>query len=431
MLNPYVALSVFCVEMLIGYIFFSNVFERKRSYTVCLISGAVCAVMCTAGNLLSHNSGVVNTVFSSILPCLFAWFCFRAKLHICFFYSMILVVVSGTIETFVISGFSNLLGAEFLDYNTNWFLFVLECSLSKILYFLVVLLLCRITSPDRGISRLPLILFFYPASCVICLALFWNIVTLPGISQGIQLNVSTAGILHMVSTILLFITYQHQLEKESKAIHMQARLQVEKSYYDILDQQNRQLMLYAHDAKNHLFAIRSLTDDPRIHQYIGTLTQQLTEYTRNCHSGNKLLDVMIGKYTLACDQKSIRFDYDVKLCNLNILEDMDLVAILGNLMDNALTAAETSREKFISLATARRNHYSILILTNSCDRAPDIRDGHLVTSKKDPRLHGFGLTSVAKTLARYQGDYEWSFSPEEMTFTVTVMIGEAQEFSAQ
>lgn len=427
MLNPYVALGVFSIEMLICYLFFSNVFSRRRSYAVCLVTGALCALLSTAGNLLSHNSGVVNTVTSSLLPCLFVWYCFRAKLFISFFYCLILVVVSGTIETFVISGFSVLLGTEFLDYNTNWLLFSLECSLSKILYFLVVLILCRIARPDKSKSKLPINLFFYPVACAVCLMLFWNIITQPGTSQSIRLGLSAAGILHMFSVIMLFITYQHQLEKESKAIHMRgevARLQMEKAYYDILEQQNHQLMLYAHDAKNHLSAIRSLTDDPRIHAYIGALSQQLAEHTRNCHSGNKLLDVMIGKYTLACEQKGIRFDYDVRLCNLSTLEDMDLVAILGNLMDNSLAAAEDSADKYISLATARRNHYSILVLTNSCSTAPDVRDGRLVTSKPDRHLHGFGLTSVEKVLGKYQGDYEWAFSPEEMSFTVTVMIGE-------
>lgn len=41
-----------------------------------------------------------------------------------------------------------------------------------------------------------------------------------------------------------------------------SRIQSEKNYYQILEQQNQQLMIYAHDAKNHLAAIRSLNRDP-------------------------------------------------------------------------------------------------------------------------------------------------------------------------
>ena len=64
-----------------------------------------------------------------------------------------------------------------------------------------------------------------------------------------------------VSTVLLGFTYQHQIEKDNEYMrvnHMLSQLQIEKNYYDILAQQNQQLMIYAHDAKNHLAAIRAL-----------------------------------------------------------------------------------------------------------------------------------------------------------------------------
>lgn len=40
-----------------------------------------------------------------------------------------------------------------------------------------------------------------------------------------------------------------------------SRLQIEQSYYQILEQQNQQLMMYAHDAKKHLTAIQDLNAD--------------------------------------------------------------------------------------------------------------------------------------------------------------------------
>ena len=54
-----------------------------------------------------------------------------------------------------------------------------------------------------------------------------------------------------------------------------ARLQTEQSYYQILEQQNQQLMIYAHDAKKHLAAIQALNDDPQIGNYVTALSQQL------------------------------------------------------------------------------------------------------------------------------------------------------------
>ena len=88
-------------------------------------------------------------------------------------------------------------------------------------------------------------------------------------------------------------------------------------------------MIYAHDAKKHLDAIQAINDDPRIGTYVQNLSKQLRDYTRNGHSGNRLLDIMIQKYTVDCEMRGIQFEYDVKVCNLSHLDDADLVTILG------------------------------------------------------------------------------------------------------
>lgn len=426
MMNPIVAVSVFSLEILICYIFFSNIFQRKRSNLICFLCGAIATLLAASCNLLSQNSGVINTIVSTVVQCTFAYICFHTKLYISFFYSLILVVIGGTAEVFVIFTFSHIMGVEFLAYNDNLMVLIMECSTSKIIYFLVTLIFSRIANPDSGMKKLPLTLFLYPVACSICLVLFWHIVTQPGLSLDIQFRLSIASVLHMVSTILLFITYQHQLEKESKAIHMQnevERLRVEKSYYDILEQQNQKLRIYAHDAKNHLTAIQSLTDDPQINQYIGSLSRQLADYTRICNSGNKMLDIMLHKYDLECRTKGIDFQYDVKLCNLSGIEDIDLVAILGNLMDNAMTAAARSKEKYIRLETGRHNAYQILTIRNSSDAAPQTEGDSLISSKKNKEYHGFGLKSVAQVLQKYQGDFDWNYDSATSQFAVTAMIG--------
>lgn len=150
---------------------------------------------------------------------------------------------------------------------------------------------------------------------------------------------------------------------------------------------------------------------------------QLKSYTSNCHSGNMMLDVIINKYVLDCEHRHIQFDYYVKSCNLKHVADIDLVAILGNLMDNALTAAQQSEKRFVSLETTIRNGYSVVIISNSCDTAPSTHAGNLVTAKEDKKLHGFGVKSVQKTLKKYHGDYSWEYNELQRTFVVTVMIG--------
>ncbi len=433
MLNPLFSTIVYLTEMLISYLFFCNIGNRRFSIFKCLVIGCLLFGTGSAMNLLGGNHAGVNTVVTIIMNISFAYICFDINLYLGAFYTCILIVIGGALEFVAISSISALSGSHFYDYNENANLFILECSISKILYFTAVFLLAKTVQSKKRTNTLPFNLLLYPVVAIGCFMIFWFTCAYPKTSYQIQSLLAIASIVLLLATILLFITYQHQVEKDRHAMQMQAelaRLESEKAYYDILEQQNEDLMAYAHDAKNHLAAIKSLNNDPQIEGYLSSLSKQLADYTRNCHSGNKMLDVMIHKFCVECEMRCIRFDYDVKLCNLSHMDDIDLVAILGNLLDNAITAAESSVSKFVSLATARRNGYCVLVVSNSCDTPPQTRGNHLVSSKENTKHHGFGMKNVTKTLKKYQGDFEWEYDDTCHTFTVTAMLADAVESTA-
>lgn len=425
MLNPIYSLCVYQVEMVIAYIFFSNIFERRIVKSKCILVGSILYTMGSLLNLVFGNNPTVNCFTTFFIVLLFSISAFRATPFQYAFNTAILVIGNMALEMAVIAVSSHLTGNGFLDYNNNTLLFIFEAVSCKSLYYLFVLIVIRISNPKGISSKVPVNFLIYPITSTFCLFIFFYICTRVGCSQHIQLLLAIAGGCLFISSLLLFVTYSHQVNKESEAIRVKselARIQTEKNYYQILDQQNQQLMMYAHDAKNHLAAIKSLNTDPQISRYISKLSEQLADYTHHCHSGNKLLDVMIHKYSVDCEMRGVCFDYDVRLCNLNKVEDIDLVAILGNLIDNAVSAAEKSEKKRVSLATAQRNSYSIIVITNSCDKPPKSNGNFLTTSKADYKAHGFGLKSVSKTLKKYQGDFEWEYDDNHHEFTVTVMV---------
>lgn len=139
------------------------------------------------------------------------------------------------------------------------------------------------------------------------------------------------------------------------------------------------MLLYAHDAKNHLATIKGLNNNPKIDKYLEKMTDSLTAYSNISHSGNMTLDVIINRYITECNLKNIKFSFDVRLSNLLFVDVIDLVAILDNLLDNALEAEEKSDRKAVSLETDYRNSYEVIIVTNSCAKNPvnDTLEGFL------------------------------------------------------
>ena len=418
---------VYQIEFLIAYSVFSGVGEKRFQTTVVLLIGTVIFSIGAVVNVLFSNSAWINLVTTLVINFLFAKFGFKLSSLIILFYSVMLDFFSAVFETITIVFISTVLEVGIYEYNSNGAILILEVIISKTLYFLLCLMVVKVAnSLNRTSVQPPTSFYIYPISTVLCTVFFHQICAYDSLSDRSQLQLAYLSVALLISTILLFLTYQHNLEKENEYLQAKSELdnlETKREYYEVLEHQNQQLMMYAHDAKNHLAAIQNLSGDPSIHEYVENLSEQLKSYTKASHSGNRILDVIISRYSSECEMRGIHFEYDVKACNLSGMEDIDVVAVLGNLMDNALSAAEHSAEKWLSLETTWRNTYSVLIVSNSCDAEPVARGNKLITTKKESRLHGYGLRSVRRTLKKYQGDYSWEYNEEKHQFVVTAMIG--------
>lgn len=425
MLNPYVSCIVYAFEMVITYIFLSRISEKKHSSVKCLLIGFLLFEIASLINLIGKNNILVNAVVAITVKAVFMYLFFQIRLLPCICYSITLEVLNFALELITIFSLSFFTKSNSTQVYNNLAFLLISCFTSKNLYFITCLILSGRISTRANSAGMPLRLFFYPISVTICLGIFWYICTLDEIGYTIQLLLSIASLIIFGSALLLFLTYQEQIDQNTEYINLKReydRLTIEKSYYDILAQQNEDLMIYVHDAKKHLATIESLNCGSDISTYVKALSDQLNRYSQNCHSGNKLLDVMINKYDSNCKSCGISFSYDFRQYNFRNVADIDLVAILGNLMDNAITAASVSAKKEISLETNYRNAYGVLIISNSCDSAPIVKGDQLLSSKDTPQIHGYGLKSVSKTLKKYQGDMMWEFDDAKHIFTMTVMI---------
>ena len=424
MLNPIVSSIVYLTEMLVVCVFYSRISENKVSIGKCLLVGFLLFEVASVVNVVFKNNVVINTGTSLVACFLFAVLCFEIRLFSSLFLSLLLVVANFILEILVILMYSSFANGKLAEINYNPMLLLLAVITNKTILFILCLLLSKGIRHNNIRVKIPSIMLIYPLALAVGLVIFWQICLTDGVSEQVQQGVAAVCGIFFIATVGLFLIYQNQVMESTQHIQMEnelKRLQQEQLYYKILEQQNENLMIYAHDAKKHLAAIASLTSDPAISEYIGKLSNQLKSYSKNCHSGNRLLDVMIHKYNLDCESKRISFYYDVLQCNLNEVQDIDLVAIVGNLMDNAVCAAAESTEKQIALETTSRNGYSVLIISNSCDASPVCKGSQFISSKVG--FHGYGLKSVLKTIKKYQGDLNWEYDEQAHTFTITVMIG--------
>lgn len=412
-------------EMFIAYIFFSQIGDKKVKTIHCFVIGTAIFETGAVFNIVLSNIVWFNVIYFFIINFVFSVICFKIKISRALFYSLILDIVSTALEFASIFLISILTDTKTNEYLNDITFYILDVTISKLLYLLTCLIIVRFVEKEKANFKLPIGLYFYPLAVISGLIIFWDICAKSSISNKHQIALSILSAVLFASIIILFISYQRSIEKENDLMLMQNELEranTDKNYYNILEKQNEELMIYAHDAKKHLSAIQELNNNPEIDKYIVEMTNRLKAHSNTCHSGNHTLDVIINKYDTECKIKNIDFSFDFKLANLKMLDDYDLVTVISNLLDNALEASVKSDKRYIKVKTNKVNTYDSLIITNSCDIPPDADNNELRTTKKDKKVHGLGIKSVLKTLKKYDGDLEWEYNDKSKEFITTVIF---------
>lgn len=296
MLNPFVSCIIYALEELIYYVFFLRISRPRFCKWKCILIGLCLFEIGSAFNIFSYNAVVVNTTVIILIVTVFFKLCFETSIKVALLYSLMLAGLNFAIELVVVFAFSFLMGISTSKYQNDLTVLFMETISCKSVFFMVCLILSNWASKTT-VRKIPSSLFIYPACVTACLLVFSYFIFSEILTKSGQILLAVTSGTLLLSLIFLFSTFQHEIEKDGVLAIAQeenAHLKTEKEYYDILEKQNQNLMLYVHDVRKHLNAICELSQDSSVNEYVAKLCGELTTYAQTCHSGNKLLDVMIN-----------------------------------------------------------------------------------------------------------------------------------------
>lgn len=183
-----------------------------------------------------------------------------------------------------------------------------------------------------------------------------------------------------------------------------------------------------HDLKHHLLAIAA--SDSQVAQNVSeALQESLGQYHIVPESGNAILDTIFNEKARECRKKDITFhllEQIDQIKELDFINSMDLCAIFGNALDNAIEAASQIPEKesrYVHLKLIKRdmllkiavenNYQGERIVKTDLKKLPE-------TTKADKKHHGIGLSSIRYAVSQYGGTMK--ISAEEGVFTLKIII---------
>ena len=174
-------------------------------------------------------------------------------------------------------------------------------------------------------------------------------------------------------------------------------------YYQGLRQQETQVRRLRHDLRNHLTAVRGLLEQGDEQGAIGYLDQiagspALRGTRRLCE--NEAANAVLTAKAEAMEREGVAADFAVSLPRDLPVADMDLCALLGNALDNALEGTRDAGERRITVRCKADKGLFMLRVENTLGGAvqPD-----LATTKADKAAHGFGIPGMREIAERYGG----------------------------
>ena len=420
-----IAIACF-IEGFITYYYFSTNYNSKfKSYISILMIEGLYGLHFIPNVVLKDNNIFVNTFTFFLMTLLFAKLCFDISFKSCIFHSAILIFIMVATEIVTEVGTEYFVGRIMFVMNSDVVYFFVGVAISKALYFVIVYFVANTLSYKKnhavGSMSITYLNLLYPMIVLILLVFLFRISLEYQLSKELLVVTMVVTSASIVLCCLTAIYTQRIQKRENEFAELKAREQkneMDMQYLNLLEQKNQAMQILTHDYKNHLFALRNMGGAEQ-QEYIDRITNEMNANRNTCHSGNHTLDIIINKYVTECELKGVTFDFEIKISNLGFVSDYDLVTILGNLLDNALEAAQQSEAKIISFKTNKINTYDSVMITNSCDTPPD---KNLITTKQNKKLHGVGLKSVTKTLKQYGGELEWEYNSDKREFVATVIL---------
>lgn len=213
----------------------------------------------------------------------------------------------------------------------------------------------------------------------------------------------------LVFSLLLLTISARDQERAQRLVLQQTDRLMEKNY-QTLHQDLQENAKRLHDFHHHLQAILGLAEqagDQKTEEYVQSLLTVSYRDVRMCSCGNDIIDAVINCSAAEAARSHIDFHYNVELSSsLSQISPIDLCAVLGNQVENALDACKKipdSQRRFIQVSIRQNKGFVVIQVINSAYRNPFTADGRLVTNKEDPEFHGLGLKSIQDTVDKYNG----------------------------
>ena len=259
-----------------------------------------------------------------------------------------------------------------------------------------------------------------------CLSNVSNLYQNTPISSALPQDIFLIRTLVDMGGVLMLYAYHLQMMEMDRRLENEMLRQLMEAQYANY-QMNRQsvelIQQKYHDLKHQIaYLWEGLTGEEKL-AHLDKMETEIRSFEALRDTGSKVLDTILSAKQLQCQNQGITMGCMVDGRGLDFMDVMDLSALFGNMLDNAIESVSQMPEAGsgrIEVHVANKKGFVVITVGNDYAGTLQFADGLPKTTKGDERYHGFGTRSIQATAQKYGGAA--TFTAEDGWFEVKVIL---------
>ncbi|MDD3174195.1 MAG: GHKL domain-containing protein [Herbinix sp.] len=212
-----------------------------------------------------------------------------------------------------------------------------------------------------------------------------------------------------------------EMATQLKLQQIELELKLNKDMISIMDK----LRILRHDMNNHIGLIKTLVYSQKydeLEEYINQIYEDVEVANDLVITGNQTLSVLLNAKKSLAKEKDIEFTSIIATQEIS-MQNKDICSLLGNILDNAIEAAEKSGEKkYIQLMIQNTQKGCVISCENSFGVKPVMKKGRFITNKDNALIHGIGTENIKDIVSKYNGEIMFDFDDDIFNVRVVMPI---------
>lgn len=229
-----------------------------------------------------------------------------------------------------------------------------------------------------------------------------------------------AGVLQFtILHLYIHLGQEHYYQAEKELLEVNEQLLHQQM--EIMRESEKEAARIRHDVRHHTFLIKEYVQKGEfdglmeyLDQYGSDIESQKVKYICQNRAVNSILSV----YARKAESQDIETEMDVRVPEELVIRDIDWVAILANIFENAIHGCLCSgiSENKIKIYINQKGNKVVIQCRNTSNSEVKFRNGLPVSDKGG----GIGVSSIIKAASRYDG--ETDFVIKDNMFITSILL---------